>query len=597
MKFKVKKIQTKLLLSYGLLLLVICAIFSILYLVSRNTIQNAAIESSRYTAEVKREKLNTEIDYLLTVRDQIYNNSSVNKYVNAMISSSDSWSSHYFYSKLNTAMYDLTQILIQDSKDSEVMLYSPGQGLMYYSWTSLNSLSVSNDSTAEEIGKNIAALYENVPSADMSYERIGKSYNPSHPDELYLYFYQAHRNPYSGENNYYIILGVPVKSMRQYFIPADQNEDIIIYTASDNTMLYSNFEQAQEFLAQSDDALSCPEQHIFYDGISYIKLCTPIASTGWMQIQLIPLQSILGDLNYWSCLITLALAGLAVVLAVVCMYLNRNIFYPIKQLDRDIQLVKQGKTDLLSSPVETGDEIGRLSVEFYDMIQQLHLLQQQMLLKEKQKRNLEMEALQAQINPHFMYNTIGSIKMLLRLNKPELAASSLSALVDILKHTISRSDETISLEEEIHILKSYIYIQQRRYSDFQFEIALPDELKEYHMMRFIIQPFIENSLLHGYEEIDSHTKISVSFEADWEKQWLMVSIQDNGCGISPERLREIMTQKQNHRGLNGIGVKNIIDRIRLNYGEPYSVKFDSVMKQGTTVRLTLPLLKGGDSAK
>lgn len=597
MKFKVKKIQTKLLLSYGLLLLVICAIFSILYLVSRNTIQNAAIESSRYTAEVKGEKLNTEIDYLLTVRDQIYNNSSVNKYVNAMISSSDSWSSHYFYSKLNAAMYDLTQILIQDSKDSEVMLYSPGQGLMYYSWTSLNSLTVSNDSSAEKIGKTIAALYENAPSAGMSYERIGKSYNPSHPDELYLYFYQAHRNPYSGENNYYIILGVPVESMRQYFTPVNQKEDIVIYTASDNTMLYSNFEQAQEFLAQSDDALSCPEQHIFYDGISYIKLCTPIASTGWMQIQLIPLQSILGDLNYWSCLITLALAGLAVVLAVVCMYLNRNIFYPIKQLDRDIQLVKQGKTDLLSSPVETGDEIGRLSVEFYDMVQQLHLLQQQMLLKEKQKRNLEMEALQAQINPHFMYNTIGSIKMLLRLNKPELAASSLSALVDILKHTISRSDETISLEEEIHILKSYIYIQQRRYSDFQFEIALPDELKEYHMMRFIIQPFIENSLLHGYEEIDSHTKISVSFEADWEKQWLMVSIQDNGCGISPERLREIMTQKQNHRGLNGIGVKNIIDRIRLNYGGPYSVKFDSVMKQGTTVRLTLPLLKGGDSAK
>ena len=215
----------------------------------------------------------------------------------------------------------------------------------------------------------------------MFYERIGKSYNPSHPDELYLYFYQAHRNPYSGENNYYIILGVPVESMRQYFTPVNQKEDIVIYTASDNTMLYSNFEQAQEFLAQSDDALSCPEQHIFYDGISYIKLCTPIASTGWMQIQLIPLQSILGDLNYWSCLITLALAGLAVVLAVVCMYLNRNIFYPIKQLDRDIQLVKQGKTDLLSSPVETGDEIGRLSVEFYDMVQQLHLLQQQMLLR------------------------------------------------------------------------------------------------------------------------------------------------------------------------------------------------------------------------
>ena len=598
MKFKIKKIQTKLLLSYGLLLLVICAIFSILYFVSRNTIQNAAIESSRYTAEVKGEKLNTEIDYLMTVRDQIYNSSSVNKYVNAMISSSDSWSSHYAYSKLNTAMYDLTQILIQDSKNPEVMLYAPGEGLMYYSWTSLNNLTVSNEDTAEEIGKTIESLYPDSLSGDMSYERIHTSYNPNHPDDLYLYFYQAHKNPYSGENNYYIILGVPMESMRQYFSPLDQGEEIVIYTTSDQSILYSNFDQAPEFLEQTDNSLpDADHQIISYNGISYIKLCTPIASIGWTQIQLIPLQSVLEDLNYWSYLITLALGGLAVVLAVVCIYLNRNIFYPIKQLDSDIQLVKQGKTDLRPPQIKTCDEIGRLSVEFYDMVQQLHLLQKQMLLKEKQKRNLEIEALQAQINPHFMYNTIGSIKMLLRLNKPDLAASSLSALVDLLKHTISRSDETISLEEELHILKSYIYIQQRRYSDFQFEIHLPEELKEYHIMRFIIQPFIENSLLHGYEEIDSQTKISVSFEADWEKQRLIVWIRDNGCGIPPERMQEIMTQQQNHRGLNGIGVKNIIDRIRLNYGDPYSVEFDSTVKQGTAVRLTLPLLKGGTSVK
>ena len=117
------------------------------------------------------------------------------------------------------------------------------------------------------------------------------------------------------------------------------------------------------------------------------------------------------------------------------------------------------------------------------------------------------------------------------------------------------------------------------------------------MMRFIIQPFIENSLLHGYEEIDSHTKISVSFEADWEKQWLMVSIQDNGCGISPEAAQGNHDAEAEPPGPQRNRGKNIIDRIRLNYGEPYSVKFDSVMKQGTTVRLTLPLLKGGDSAK
>lgn len=299
-------------------------------------------------------------------------------------------------------------------------------------------------------------------------------------------------------------------------------------------------------------------------------------------------------MNHWSLIIVLGLGLLAAGLIGVCIYLNRSIIYPIRQLDRNIQKVKAGETNLLPPQIQANNEISRLGIEFYDMMQQLHVLQQQMLLKEKQKRDLEIEALQAQINPHFMYNTIGSIKMLLRLGRSEQAISSLSALVDVLKNTISRSDKTIPLEEELNILKSYIYIQQRRYSEFQFEVTLPEPLKRYHIMRFLIQPLIENSLLHGYEEISHNTKISVVFSADYPNRILNVTIQDNGCGITPEKLQEILTMPQKTRGLNGIGIKNIMERIRLNYGSPYSIQFQSSPCQGTTIVLILPLLTGKD---
>ncbi len=592
MKIKLNNIQSKLFVSYGILLAIISIIFSILYSVSKHTIQKAAIESSYYTAQVMAEKLNSEMEYLLTVRDQIYSNTSVNKYINAIRTSTDSWSSHYYLSKLNTAMDNFTHMLIRGSINSEIIIFSPSKGLLYYSWTSIDDFSPQGENSQGQIAADINALFAQNGQAKISCERLRSSYNPNTSGESYLYFYQAHKNPYSGLCDYYIIIGVPKEGMEEYFFPFEKNDYGVIYVDDQEYIIYSNLADAPEYFDQMDfqDENIEDAPTVSYQGKEYIQLSIPIGAAGWTLVHLLPVQEILSGLNHWSILIVLALVFLAMGLIGVCIYLNRSIIYPIRQLDKNIQKVKAGETNLLPPHIQANNEISRLGLEFYDMIQQLHVLQQQMLLKEEQKRDLEIEALQAQINPHFMYNTIGSIKMLLRLGRNEQAISSLSALVDVLKNTISRSDKTISLEEELNILKSYIYIQQRRYSEFQFEVTLPEALKEYHIMRFLIQPLIENSLLHGYGEINQNTKISVSFSADYPNRILNVSIRDNGCGITPEKLQEILTTPQKTRGLNGIGIKNIMERIRLNYGSPYSIQFQSSANQGTTIVLVLPLI-------
>ncbi|HIU75035.1 MAG TPA: histidine kinase, partial [Candidatus Pelethocola excrementipullorum] len=287
------------------------------------------------------------------------------------------------------------------------------------------------------------------------------------------------------------------------------------------------------------------------------------------------------------CLIALSLA-----VFVVLYYLNRSILEPLEGLYKEMQKVKEGNKKL-KVPAEFGkDEIGNLFRQFYDMVEQINLLEEEMIAREKEKRTLEIETLQAQINPHFLYNTINAIKMLLRMRRIEEASTALTALVDILKSTLWYSNQTVTLEHEIQFINSYIFIQKLRYDNFQFIINIPAELRAYKVMRFLIQPFIENCFLHGFDEINKDTVIEVT--ALKKDDHLEIWIIDNGMGMPESTINRILTEKNKRQGLNGIGIGNVIKRINQNYGERYRVDILSTPKEGTRICLILPLLIQGE---
>lgn len=222
------------------------------------------------------------------------------------------------------------------------------------------------------------------------------------------------------------------------------------------------------------------------------------------------------------------------------------------------------------------------------MVGQIEVLEEQRISNEKQKRRLEIEALQAQINPHFLYNTINAVKMVLRMGRNEEAGAALTALVDILKNTLSNSNSYVTLQQEEQLLQSYLFIQHLRYDDFQFRMEIPEDLKKYRILKFMIQPFIENCFLHGFEEITSDTRIEVCMlKADGH---LKISISDNGNGMDEEVIREIKSCRKKERGLNGIGIGNVIERVRRNYGDDCYVDIRSELGEGTHILLVLPLL-------
>lgn len=174
------------------------------------------------------------------------------------------------------------------------------------------------------------------------------------------------------------------------------------------------------------------------------------------------------------------------------------------------------------------------------------------------------------------------------MGRNEEAGAALTALVDILKNTLSNSNSYVTLQQEEQLLQSYLFIQHLRYDDFQFRMEIPEDLKKYRILKFMIQPFIENCFLHGFEEITSDTRIEVCMlKADGH---LKISISDNGNGMDEEVIREIKSCRKKERGLNGIGIGNVIERVRRNYGDDCYVDIRSELGEGTHILLVLPLL-------
>lgn len=583
---KMKTIRSKLFLSYGAILLLVCIFFAVSYSVSKNIIQKSAATNSLNSVKIIGQDLNSELTYLFNLRDQIYNDSDVNFYINRLKRETDTLEKHYAYMKLNKILNDFTKNLIQNNKSCEIILYTDSRTTVYYSWDNQGA-------ELTQIQQDIDILFRDERQA-CTVSR--KSYNPSNPEEAYIYFYKSYQNAYNRLLDFYIIIGIPESTLTQYFDPLIQEDSSAALIDEEGTPILSSSPLSPRFINGSEKTQPSSQtsgyEIVEFQGKQYIDIYDTLDSIDWKLTHLMPMKDILKDLNTWTYAIVVSLLILSVCMFLICLYVNQRVARPIRKLDHDMQRVKQGELHLLPPETVSQDEIGRLSLQFYDMVSQIEILNQQMLQKEAQKRNLEIEALQAQINPHFIYNTINSIKMLLRLKRPEQVNSSLTALVDILKNTIARPEEMVTLEQEIKILKSYIYIQQTRYSNFQFSIDLPEELNSCRILRFLIQPFIENSLLHGFQEINDEVRISVAFRRLETEvaPMLEITVADNGIGMDGHTLKKITSAEKKTRGLNGIGVSNVIERVRLNFGEPYSVHFESEIGRGTRVILRLPLI-------
>ncbi|ETT37024.1 sensor histidine kinase [Paenibacillus sp. FSL H7-0942] len=271
------------------------------------------------------------------------------------------------------------------------------------------------------------------------------------------------------------------------------------------------------------------------------------------------------------------------------------VFLITSQITKSLRrLVKQmsniTKSDLDNYiPVSGSYESRQLGHAYNYMLDELHDYVDQLVQTQHEQRNAELAALQSQINPHFLYNTLASVKVLVQQGNKDRAAETINALIGLLQNTISDVSQTVTVEQEVENLKNYVFINHVRYGGrIKAAFYVAPDCTHYHVPKLVIQPFIENAFFHGFIKKETgtiHVMVSRAGES------LICEIMDNGDGIEGLVMGETLPNPKNNRQLfSGIGIRNVHDRIELLYGSPYGVTIMSTVGEGTRVTVTLPLI-------
>lgn len=329
-----------------------------------------------------------------------------------------------------------------------------------------------------------------------------------------------------------------------------------------------------------------------YRGEKYLVTRTDMKTTGWTLVSMVPYKSVMAE--------TMAISGvmiLAVVITLIVTLLLLNLILtgvvkPLKKLEKYMVQVNPDNMDQRME-ILTDDEIGHLSMKFNQMMDRIRNLKEQVIEEQEDKRKYELQALQAQINPHFLYNTLDSIIWMAETNDSNIVAMT-EALAKLFRISLNKGNEEISLERELEHVKNYLIIQSMRYADkFTYEISVDPGVERCRTIKLILQPIVENCIYHGIKKKRGTGKITI--RAYRREQNLIIEVSDDGCGMPKEISRKILSDEIESENISGsgIGVKNVNERIQLRFGKKYGLSYSSEEGVGTTVTYVLPYNEGG----
>ncbi|PZD95450.1 sensor histidine kinase [Paenibacillus sambharensis] len=342
-----------------------------------------------------------------------------------------------------------------------------------------------------------------------------------------------------------------------------------------------------------DEALKVTEGYLDEEsGLKRLNTTRSLANIGWKVVGVAYLDEVMttrAEVNRYL----IQVVGVVLVLVIiVSMLLSATLTRPIRRMERTMKAVERGDF-AVELPVGGPLEVERLSSRFNLMLRKIRQLMEQIIEEQESKRKYELEALQAQINPHFLYNTLNSVVRMVGMSKNEDVVTMITSLSKLFRISLSKGKTVITVREELEHARHYLTIQQMRFKrKFQFEIEAEEQAQDCLTLKLVLQPLIENAIVHGIEYMVDEGFIRIT--ARVTGQTLMLEICDNGVGMPPEKASRLLSadapqaQKNSSGAGSGVGVKNVHDRIQLYYGAQYGLKFESELEEGTTVRIRMP---------
>ena len=310
-------------------------------------------------------------------------------------------------------------------------------------------------------------------------------------------------------------------------------------------------------------------------------------TTGWTIVGCMNMSELLKNSRKARSIYVLVALGLIAVALVISSEIARNITFPIQKLRDSMKRVQKGDFSAAEIEVYSDNEIGSLTRSFNVMTHKIQDLMAQNIQEQEQKRKIELKALQSQINPHFLYNTLDSIIWMAEGKKNEEVVLMTASLARLLRQSISIENELVTIGQEVEYVRSYLTIQKMRYKDkLEFEINVDPRITHAQIIRLVLQPIVENAIYHGLKYKESKGMLKVHGYELGER--IIIDITDDGVGMDEETLKHIYDKHKVNYHSNGVGVYNVQQRLVLYYGKEYGIIYHSEKGKGTTATVVIP---------
>lgn len=315
-----------------------------------------------------------------------------------------------------------------------------------------------------------------------------------------------------------------------------------------------------------------------------------VAYTGWKLIGVVPESVQETSINKFRYYIITTILILVMMLLQVNRFISRKISRPIRELDESVKAYEAGAMPDIY--IGGSAEIRHLGYSVQKSYEQIEMLMKEIIQQQTERRKSELDALQSQINPHFLYNTLESITWMIEAQRNKEAVVMISELAKLLRVSLSRGKTIISIGDELQHGRSYMNIQRVRYKErFKVEFLIDEEIKNYCIVKLVIQPLLENAIYYGVGNMDEDDDGQILVRGEKKGEDIYISIEDNGMGM-PEDIRDnILTDNSKvPKHGSGVGVINVHSRIRLMFGPEYGLEVYSELDEGTKVVIHIPAI-------
>ncbi|WJH33958.1 sensor histidine kinase [Paenibacillus sp. CC-CFT747] len=555
-------------LVWSLLLLIILPvgfIFYRFYLSSKTILENQLYQSDQYVINRKADEMNEWAVRLISATNLLINDPQTTKYLREPAGYEENYNSFRLMDDLQRKMYSIRDLLLNskayvgllDERGTLLSTWAPLQRQDSPEW----NLALLAEETRKEGGMPHWSIHE-FPGSD--------------PDENKLLVLSRY---YKGElerGHGVILVGIPVKA---FFYT---EEELMNQREKDTYTLVSTgvgkyFGTMDPLPAELSPLLgTIPKGNEFIPSVKngekgFLVHTAEIPQLGWRIVQYTGRKGFEAQLSAEKNRLIGWVALWFLLFAVAFVVLMLRFTKPVKDLVHSMSRVGEGNFDA-SVDVRGRDEMARLGHHFNKMAEQLKETLARLEAEQETKRMAQFQALQAQIQPHFLLNTLNSIKWMALLSGAEHVTDMLTKLGKLLGYTMRNQENLVTLREELDYLGVYLSLQQIRYNDnLSVHTEVPEELLACRLYKFTLQPLVENSLQYG-----ARFPLHLDIKAEEAEGDLMISLQDNGEGMTEERLREVEARMhQPHAKYSGIGIRNVHERIKMQWGSRYGVRLQS----------------------